>query len=201
MCHLCGHPGSDSIDHVVPLARGGTEDPGNLRPAHHDAPCLTCGLKCNRIKSDKLMPDVNRRVVLICGPPGAGKTTYAHALGLHVYDLDDEQWQGNDSLFRAELIKVRENTAAQAAVIRTGATLSARRKAVSNCGATEVVVIDTPFAECVRRIKQRGRTEPPISFQVGGARQWWDKYEPGEVETHFASHTFRRSSSLHRTRV
>lgn len=198
-CHLCGHPGSDAIDHVIPLARGGTEERSNLRPAHHTEPCPTCGQRCNRLKSDKLMPEIDRRVVLICGPPGAGKTTLAHTLGLQVYDLDDEQWAGNDSLFRASLVRVREDPKARAAVIRTGATKYARRQAVANCGATEIIILDTPYADCVARIKARGRTEPPISYQVAGARQWWSKYEPGEVGTAFGSLRFRRSSSLNRT--
>lgn len=35
ICHLCGHPGADTVDHIVPLIDGGLEfDPGNLRPAH-----------------------------------------------------------------------------------------------------------------------------------------------------------------------
>ena len=34
ICWMCGRPGADTIDHVVPLARGGTNDPQNLRPAH-----------------------------------------------------------------------------------------------------------------------------------------------------------------------
>lgn len=199
VCHLCGHPGADAIDHVVPIAKGGSDtDPLNLLPAHHNVECPTCRRKCNRLKADKLMPDMDRRVVLICGPPGAGKTTLAHTFGLEVYDLDDERWGGNDALFRATLVHVREDVKAQAVVIRTGATLSARRKAVSNCGATEVIVLDTPLEVCVQRIRQRGRVDPPIAYQVNGARHWWATYEPGEVPTAFANGRFRRSSSITR---
>lgn len=34
VCHLCGMPGANSIDHLVPRAAGGTDDLDNLRPAH-----------------------------------------------------------------------------------------------------------------------------------------------------------------------
>lgn len=61
VCHICGHPGADAVDHVVPLARGGEDRRHNKAPAHHDAPCPTCGMKCNRVKSDKLIAPVVRR--------------------------------------------------------------------------------------------------------------------------------------------
>lgn len=61
ICHICGHPGADAADHVIPLARGGADDVSNLRPAHHTVACATCGLKCNRIKSDKIVPPIIRR--------------------------------------------------------------------------------------------------------------------------------------------
>lgn len=56
VCHICGEPGADSVDHVIALARGGTEDAANLRPAHHDVPPF-----CNRVKSDKEFAPVVRR--------------------------------------------------------------------------------------------------------------------------------------------
>lgn len=33
-CHLCGQPGADSADHLVPRSRGGDDSLANLRPAH-----------------------------------------------------------------------------------------------------------------------------------------------------------------------
>lgn len=34
VCHLCGKPGADSVDHVIPRSLGGSDDLTNLRPAH-----------------------------------------------------------------------------------------------------------------------------------------------------------------------
>ncbi len=38
VCHVCGHHGSDEVDHVIPLAEGGVDDESNLRPIHSE-PC------------------------------------------------------------------------------------------------------------------------------------------------------------------
>jgi 5-methylcytosine-specific restriction endonuclease McrA len=53
-CWLCGHDGSDSVDHVIAralcIAAGRHDllnDIANLRPAHQ-RPCPTCGQQCNR---------------------------------------------------------------------------------------------------------------------------------------------------------
>lgn len=34
VCHICSKPFADAIDHVVPVAQGGSDHPDNLRPAH-----------------------------------------------------------------------------------------------------------------------------------------------------------------------
>ena len=39
VCWLCGRAGADSVDHVIPLSWGGSDDLVNLRPAH---------LRCNQ---------------------------------------------------------------------------------------------------------------------------------------------------------
>lgn len=65
-CHLCGHPDADAVDHVEPwvacVARGVDPDrPDNLKPAHHNTRCPTCGHRCNREKGDRPYAPVVRR--------------------------------------------------------------------------------------------------------------------------------------------
>ncbi len=33
-CGICGLPGADTVDHIIPRARGGDHTPANLRAAH-----------------------------------------------------------------------------------------------------------------------------------------------------------------------
>jgi 5-methylcytosine-specific restriction endonuclease McrA len=57
-CHLCGHPGADTRDHVIPLALGGANDHTNIRPAHGKRRCSTCGIRCNQAKGARLVKGV-----------------------------------------------------------------------------------------------------------------------------------------------
>jgi hypothetical protein len=180
-CGICGGeidytlkspaPDSFEVDHILAIANGGTDELSNKQAAHR---------RCNRAKWHNIAAP--RRVVLVCGPAGAGKTTWARASGLAVYDLDDEQWNGEESRFRQALAELATDPHAQAAVIRSGASVAARQKAARLCGATEVVLIDTDRETCVERIKERRRLTTTIKSQIAAAYAWWHNYEPGDVE-------------------
>lgn len=122
---------------------------------------------------------MSRQVVVLFGPPGAGKTTLAHTLGLEVYDRDDPEWRNDEARFRAALRGLARNPRAQAVVIRTGATRAARASAAAMCGATETQILATPEAVCHERIRARGRGD--IRASISGATLWWKTYEPGET--------------------
>ncbi len=44
VCCLCGERGSNTVEHVVPRSRGGSDDIDNLRPAHKS---------CNSSRQDR----------------------------------------------------------------------------------------------------------------------------------------------------
>lgn len=62
-CHLCGRPGADSADHVIPRERGGPDALANLRPVHHNRPP-----RCNRRRGAMTMGEWRERHGLP-GPP------------------------------------------------------------------------------------------------------------------------------------
>ena len=54
ICHICGLFGADSVDHVIPHAKGGTDEMTNLKAAHK-----ACNEK-KRASMQKPQPRVSR---------------------------------------------------------------------------------------------------------------------------------------------
>lgn len=66
VCIVCGHGGSDTADHVIPVSKGGARlDPENLAPIHGNAGCPVCLRKCNNEKGDKPLAEVTQLVTSV----------------------------------------------------------------------------------------------------------------------------------------
>ena len=115
-----------------------------------------------------------RTVVLLCGPPGAGKTTAARASGLLVFDRDDPQWSGEADFVEA-LRALGRQAQARAVVIRSGSTSTARAKAAALVGATHVFLVTAPRDELVRRVRRRGRVD--LVQSIAGVDRWFERHD------------------------
>jgi 5-methylcytosine-specific restriction endonuclease McrA len=54
-CHLCHQPGATTLDHLVPLSRGGRTAEWNLRPAH-----VACNARRSASRAGRAVPTIVR---------------------------------------------------------------------------------------------------------------------------------------------
>lgn len=54
-CHICGHSGADTIDHIIPASAAPTlrDSPDNWRAAHGVNGCPVCGRACNQERGNR----------------------------------------------------------------------------------------------------------------------------------------------------
>lgn len=153
------------VDHITPKVDGGSDDPRNLRAA-----CGPCNLERGAPKPIAPRPRTapGREVVLIVGPPGAGKSTKAAGLGLPY--LEREQY-GSDHAYQRAVLAQCSRPDARAVVIRTCETLAEQEQWTDMTGATRVETMTTPMDECIRRCHGRGR--PAWRGEVSSIKRWF----------------------------
>jgi shikimate kinase len=110
----------------------------------------------------------NRIVVLLCGPPGAGKSRAAKASGMAVYDRDDG-W--SEAEFRRAIAQLRHDRTAHAVVISSGATPSARRRVAASIGATHTLLLMADKDVLRQRIRKDRRADTVA--RIAGVEAWF----------------------------
>lgn len=122
---------------------------------------------------------LNRVVVVLFGPPAAGKSTAAGASGLTVYDRDVPPWRtAGETAFRGALERIRLDDDARAVIVRTGATLRARQQTLERVRATHAWILLTSPDECRRRARARSRG--PVKRDYAAIGKWWAAFDHGD---------------------
>lgn len=181
------------VDHIIAKRFGGTDEMDNLQPLCHE---------CHSRKTNREMGSMGERapVTMVCGPPGAGKTTYvrrhrgvndivvdldaiAAALTLNsVYEKTSQQLGIALDVRNYLLARMAQGADVRRWwLITSEADPDKRRTLGLRVNAEQVVVLAVDALECKRRIYSDGRAQP--SQWAAIIDQWWSEYRPVDGET------------------
>ena len=209
-------PYDHAVDHILAKAFGGTDDPSNLESLCkecHDAKSVeelkdANGSRRRMQYDDKGFPvwdDHARRwgysipdnvkpsgipVVLVCGPPASGKTTWAQARAQAndvVIDLDDycvnvggAKWDTRKDIIR-KAFRLRDGaihslhrlTQGTCYLIVTAPTDAERKTWAKALSQTTIKIIATHEDECIARINAEPSRKDAATRQIEAVKHWW----------------------------
>jgi hypothetical protein len=195
LCRHCAENGrvtaADVVDHIKPLAFGGTDTDDNVQCLCYECHAIKSALEGAAHGGAATHPDWLRPsaipVTIVCGPPCAGKTTYVSAHASHsdrVIDLDaialsiDRSYRPWTGMLHGELLtkSIRVRNAMLGALERaksgkawfivSAPTQDERQWWADRLGGT-VALLHPGVEECKRRARARG-----TPAAVAGVDEW-----------------------------
>ena len=169
-------------------------------------PCAhpTCGrVSRHRFCDAHARPKLTRETattILVCGPAGSGKSAFVREHmrdGDLIVDVDalacalsgSEIYRDNpESLPYALMARdavlrgLARPGRTQRAWVVTGLPRRDRRNEMRDQLNAYVVVLETPYDECIRRIESDPRRGNPGGVWNGRVQQWWNDYRPSDED-------------------
>ncbi|MEM1391466.1 MAG: AAA family ATPase [Pseudomonadota bacterium] len=129
-------------------------------------------------------------VILVSGPPAAGKSTYIaqnaeagdividfdiyrQRVGGKKWDTDNKVWREAFKLRDADIRSLAHRSSGKCFLIVTAPTKDERDKWCEALGDVRVHVIATPEDECIARIKADPNRHEASSSQIEAVKHWW----------------------------
>jgi 5-methylcytosine-specific restriction protein A len=182
-------PATD-VDHIVPIAKGGTNTRGNLLCLCHS---------CHSRKTMSEMKRVQRRstipVTVIAGPPGAGKTTLVKELAgcddlivdvdALFHALSGLPWYEKPVTLLPFVLAARDaviQRLGRASKVRHAWIITSEGKRdklmeMKRALGAEVKVMETSVNECMRRIHNDGRRKDKAEMWRDLVDKWWEDWQ------------------------
>lgn len=206
-CCRCGKPILHKYDlivhHKIELNDTNANDASiALNPDNCECICFSCHNKVHDRFADKRSSykPVQKKVYIVYGSPCSGKSTWVHDNATEddlVVDLDNI-WQMisindrydkpaalNSVVFEMrdkmyDIIKYRSGKWHNAFIITGGALKGDRERLTKRVSADECIFIDTPFGECIQRVKTKGLNDEQQKLWIGFIHDWFEKFQPDD---------------------
>lgn len=173
---------AEEVDHIIPF--DGLKDPLRLDWTNLQSLCK----QCHRLKTLRDQKKGMGMLHIICGPPGAGKTTFvnenkrntdlvfdfdviAQALGAPIYEHTKDFIDPVESI--RDLILNHSKRADHSVWVIYTSIKRAVRDAQRYGG--KLCFIDTPLQACIQRLRHDNR--PCIDSRIDAVNAWWCEYD------------------------
>lgn len=203
-CAMCGKPILKKYDLIIHHKKELSEDNVNdamvaLNPDNVECVCFRCHNKIH----DRWQggnggwKPVQKQVFIVYGSPCAGKSTWVRSVAepedlvvdmdsiwqmISINDRYDKPAQLRSVAFQIrdglyDIIKYRSGKWHNAYVIVGGALKGDRDRLVQRIGADDLVFIDTPMDECMKRVMNRGLDEAHEAEWLLYIEDWFEKFQ------------------------
>ena len=200
VCQPCQGAGrtvlGNIVDHKVPKAEGGTDDMENLqticKPCHARKTAFESGRGGAQVALlPKWLPEPAVPVVLVCGPPGSGKSSWcaenagpadlvidvdliaAELTGKPIYHATREETIGALRVRNKMLAGLAERSAVKRCFLIATAGSPEERDFWARTIKASIHLMKTSKSECIERINADLRRSPSVRrSQIDAVRRW-----------------------------